>query len=199
LSALEERQRRGAPLAGISSVASFFVSRVDTLADKKVDELLAAAPSQQERGRLDALRGRLAVANSRLVYERFTQIFTSERWRRLADAGARPQRLLWASTSTKDPAYSDVLYVDELIGPGTVTTLTPETMKAFDDHGRLDRTVDRGLEDAHRLLGEARALGLDMDAITEQLQVDGVAAFAGSYGEAVRGIEGKGRGEVEAA
>jgi transaldolase len=139
------------------------------------------------------------VANSKLVYERCAQIFASERWRRLADAGARPQRLLWASTSTKDPAYSDVLYVDELIGPGTVTTLTPETMRAFDDHGRLERTVDNGLGEAHRLLGEVRALGLDVGAITEQLQVDGVAAFARSYGEAVQGIESKRRGEVEAA
>jgi transaldolase len=198
LSALEERRRRGEPIDHIASVASFFVSRVDTLADKEIDGRLDIAFGE-ERRRLEGLRGRLAVANSRLVYERFAEVFAGERWRRLAEAGGRVQRVLWASTSTKNPAYSDVLYVDELIGPETVTTLTKETMAAFDDHGRLERTVDRDLDEARRLFREAAAVGLDMGAITEQLQVDGVAAFARSYDSLLRGIEDKRRRSREEA
>jgi transaldolase len=199
LSALEARRRSGEPIDHIASVASFFVSRVDTLVDAKLDELLASRPSKEARRRLDSLRGRLAVANSKLVYDRFAAVHTSSRWRLLAGEGARVQRLLWASTSTKNPAYSDVLYVDGLIGPDTVTTLTSETMAAFNDHGRLARSVDEDVDEARRRFDEAAAAGLDMDAVTEQLQADGVAAFAKSYAGVVQAVERRYRRVGEAA
>lgn len=199
LDAMETRQRRGEPIDRVASVASFFVSRVDTLADTKIEELLRRDPSDDQRRRLESLRGRLAVANSKLVYQRFAEITASQRWRRLARDGARVQRVLWASTGTKNPAYSDVLYVDELIGPHTITTLTSETMAAFNDHGRLARTVDENVEEARRLLRDAGAEGLDMDALTEQLQVDGVAAFTRSYAAVVKAIDERRRQAGEAA
>ncbi len=181
LRALEERLKRGEPIDAIASVASFFVSRVDTLVDKTIDEKLRTGLPPELRERLESLRGRLAVANAKLVYERFREVFSGERWRRLSENGARIQRVLWASTSTKNPAYSDTKYVDELIGPDTVSTMTQETMAAFNDHGTVRRTVDEDVAEAHRLFREAAEAGIDMGAVTRQLQVEGVAAFETSY------------------
>jgi transaldolase len=157
LTALEERRRHGEPIDGIASVASFFVSRVDALVDKRIDERPAGERSPERRRRLGSLRGKLAVANAKLVYERFVDVFTSERWRRLAADGARVQRVLWASTSTKHPAYSDVLYVDALIGPDTVTTLTPATLLA-DGVAAFERSyagVVQAIRGRHSRMGEA--------------------------------------------
>jgi transaldolase len=181
---LEARSERNVTLRNVSSVASFFVSRVDTLVDRLLDERIAAGADAR---RLNGLKGRLGVANSRLVYERFAQILASARWRRLAGAGAKVQRVLWASTGTKNPAYSDVLYVDELIGANTVNTLPEATLNAFRDHGRALRTVDTGYDDGRRLMRELAEAGIDVSAATEQLQRDGVDLFIKAY-EAVVGI-----------
>jgi len=198
ISALEERLGRGEDVAASASVASFFVSRVDTLADKLIDERLAAEPDERQRPALEGLRGRLAVVNSKLVYARWKELFGSERWQRLAAQGARPQRLLWASTSTKNPAYSDVKYVDELIGPETVTTLTPETLAAFEDHGVVRLTIESDIEEARRLAAQAHEVGLDLEELGARLQVDGVAAFTASYNEVLAVIDAKVRALGEA-
>ena len=151
MSGLEDRLAAGGTVRGVASVASFFVSRVDTLVDTMLDEKLAQA-GDGDRERIAACKGKLAVANSKLVYERFQQLFATPRWQRLAAADAKVQRVLWASTSTKNPAYSDVLYVDELIGPHTVNTLPEATLAAFKDHGKPRRTVDQGYDAARALL-----------------------------------------------
>jgi transaldolase/glucose-6-phosphate isomerase len=180
MSGLEDRLAAGGQVRSVASVASFFVSRVDTLVDKLLEEKLAQAGGADQE-RINACKGKLAVANSKLVYERFQQLFATPRWQRLAAAGAKVQRVLWASTSTKNAAYSDVLYVDELIGPHTVNTLPEATLAAFKDHGTPRRTVDRGYEAARALLAELAALGIDVGGATEQLQVEGIDLFVKSF------------------
>lgn len=184
MAALEQRLEEGRAIAGIASVASFFVSRIDTLVDAWLEE--KARTDGADGGRYLALRGKLGVANSRLVYERFRAMLDTARWRRLAAAGAAPQRLLWASTSTKDPSYPDLLYVENLIGPDTVDTLPEATFAAFKEHGRVARTVDTGYEDAREHLRALAAAGIDVDAATRQLLSDGVDAFCRSH----RGVVG---------
>ncbi len=167
----------------VASVASFFVSRVDTAVDKELEKI--GTPEAL------ALRGTIAVANSKLVYQRFREIFSSERWKTLAKRGARVQRVLWASTGTKNPAYSDVLYVDSLIGPDTVNTLPPETLHAFRDHGKVHETVTEGVEEARAAVERLGKLGIDLNAITEKLQVDGVRSFAESMDQLLGSLEKK--------
>jgi transaldolase len=137
------------------------------------------------------LQGEIAVANAKLAYELFVRTFSGSRWQHLEALGARKQRVLWASTSTKDPRYPDTLYVDNLIGPDTVNTAPLATIEAYLDHGRLERTVDRDLQEAHRKIDRLRELGVDLDEITERLQVDGVKAFAGSFDSLLSSIEAK--------
>jgi transaldolase len=198
ISALEERLGRGEDVAASASVASFFVSRVDTLADRLIDERLAAEPDERQRPALEGLRGRLAVVNSKLVYARWKELFGSARWQRLAAQGARTQRLLWASTGTKNPAYSDVKYVAELIGPETVTTLTPETLAAFEDHGVVRLTIESDIEEARRMAAQAHEVGLDLEELGARLQIDGVAAFTASYNKVLAVIDAKLRALGEA-
>ena len=181
LDALEERLTRDETIRGTSSVASFFVSRVDTLVDGELDTRLAASDDPAERRRLDGLKGRAGVANSKAVYERFSAFLTARRWQLLAPAGGRVQRVLWASTGTKDPAYPDTLYVDELIGPHTVTTLPETTLAAFKSHGTPARTVDRHIEDAHRVLREMGGFGIDMEEVGHRLQREGVELFIAAH------------------
>lgn len=170
--------------SGVASVASFFVSRVDTAVDKALDE--SGNPEAK------ALAGKIAIANSKLVYRRFLEIFHGEGFAALRQRGARVQRPLWASTGTKNPAYSDVLYVEHLIGPETVNTMPPETMHAFHDHGKAPgATVKQGLEEAEKLLAQLANFGIDLDAITEKLQKDGVAAFKASFDQLMAGLEKK--------
>jgi transaldolase len=169
--------------ASVASVASFFVSRVDT----KVDAALEAIGSDEAL----ALRGKAAVANAKLAYRRFLEIFHGERFAPLAARGARVQRPLWASTSTKNPDYSDVLYVDELIGPETVNTLPVATMDAFRDHGRVRTTVTEDVGAAEATLADLAGLGVDFDAVTAELQVEGVAAFADSFDKLLAALETK--------
>ena len=165
----------------IASVASFFVSRVDTEADKRLDEI----------GGHDELKGKLAVANAKLAYQRYKEIFAGERWERLAQAGASPQRCLWASTSTKNPEYRDVLYVEELIGPLTVNTMPEETIQAFQDHGRVAETLEQGLDEARRTFERLEEAGVEYDDVTRTLEREGVEKFADSFTELLEGIRAK--------
>ncbi len=167
----------------VASVASFFISRVDRAVDKTLEEL----GTEQALN----LRGQTAVANAKLAYRRFRQIFSGDRWERLEEKGARVQRPLWASTGTKNPAYSDVMYVEELIGPETVNTMSPATLNAFRDHGQVQPSLERGMEEAEALLSKLRSMGIDLDKISEQLQKDGVIAFAESFDSLIETLKGK--------
>ena len=175
---------RCAKPAKIASVASFFVSRVDTMVDRALESLGTAQAL--------SLLGKIAVANSKMVYNRFLQIFHGEGFAALRQRGGRVQRPLWASTGTKNPKYSDVLYVENLIGPETVNTLPPETLKAFKDHGKIiEDAVRDNLDDAAAVLGRLKAIGIDLNATAEKLQVDGVAAFAASFDQLMAALEKK--------
>ncbi len=189
LAGLEDRVRTGAPIDRVASVASFFVSRVDSEVDKRLEAL--AASRSTDRDRLLGLRGRAAIANAKLAYRLFTERFAGPRWAALAARGARVQRPLWASTSTKNPAYRDVMYVEQLIGPNTVDTLPPATLEAFRDHGVVARTVDADVAGAERLLAELEASGISMAAVTEQLLREGIASFVKSYDSLLEGLERK--------
>jgi transaldolase len=177
---------RCAEPAKVASVASFFVSRVDTMVDRAL-ETLGTAQAQAK-----TLLGKIAIANSKMVYQRFLQIFQGEGFVALRQRGVRVQRPLWASTGTKNPAYSDILYVENLIGAETVNTLPPETLNAFRDHGKVEgETVKDSLDAAAAALGRLKALGIDLGAITEKLQQDGVAAFAASFDQLLAALEKK--------
>ena len=178
IAGLERRLRAGERVDGIASVASFFVSRVDAKAD-------AQLPAGSD------LRGRIAIANARSAYWRYRKRFTDERWQILHDAGAKPQRPLWASTGTKDPAYSDVLYVDQLVAPDAINTMPEATLRAFADHGRPGGSFDWRSGAADETLRRAEAAGIDLDAITAELERAGVESFCQSYKELLRRIEGK--------
>jgi len=174
--------RGGHPVSGIASVASFFVSRVDTAVDKELEKA----------GARD-LMGKTGVDNCRLAYAEYRRLIAAPRWQALARKGAQAQRVLWASTSTKNPAYPDTLYVDELIGPDTVNTLPPETLKAFVDHGRAAETITRDVDGARKRLQRLKELGISLEAVTARLQEEGVAAFAKPFQALLDGIEAKRR------
>jgi len=178
LAALEDRAARGEPLSRVASVASFFVSRIDTVADALLDELCAVAESDDVHARAEALKGRVAIANAKLAYQDWRALVSGSRWARLAALGAQPQRLLWASTSTKDPRYRDVMYVEALIGSETVDTVPPSTFDAFRDHGRARPTLADDPEGARQTMAELAELGISIDAITDRLLDDGVRLFA---------------------
>jgi transaldolase len=165
----------------IASVASFFVSRVDTEADKRLDEI----------GGHDELKGTLAIANAKLAYVTYGEVFSGPEWEELAAKGATPQRCLWASTSTKNPDYRDVLYVEELIGPDTVNTMPRETIEAFMDHGRVERTLDQDVDGARRVLEAFKEAGIDYDDVVETLEREGVEKFAKSFRELFSDLESK--------
>src|SRR2546430_85593 len=190
IAGLEDRIKSGKPIDGLASVASFFVSRVDTEVDKRLDTLIAKADAA-EKERLKLLKGRAAIANVKLAYRLFRQKFAGPRWEALAKQGARVQRPLWASTSTKNPEYRDVMYVEELIGPDTVDTMPPATIEAFRDHGAVDRTVDKKVAAAEGLIKEIEAVGIPMKDVTEKLLVDGIASFQKSFDELIAGLEAK--------
>jgi transaldolase len=180
LRGLERFDADGGDVSTVHSVASFFVSRVDTEADKRLEQV----------GRTD-LRGKLAVANAKLAYQNFRDVFSGERWQRLAAKGAHPQRCLWASTSTKNPDYRDVLYVEELIGPDTVNTMPEETIVAFQDHGVVADTLEQDLDEARKLLDDLREAGVEYDDVTETLEREGVQKFIDSFTELKQGIAEK--------
>ncbi len=190
MAGLEDRVKARQPIDGLASVASFFVSRVDTEIDKRLDALIAKA-SPAEKERLKMLKGRAAIANAKLAYRLFRQKFAGPRWEALVKQGARVQRPLWASTSTKNPEYRDVMYVEELIGPDTVDTMPPATIEAFRDHGVVEKTVDRKVAAAEGLLKEIEAVGISMKDVTEKLLVEGIASFQKSFDELIGGLEAK--------
>jgi transaldolase len=189
--ALEARLDAGLPIDRIASVASFFVSRVDTLVDKLLDEKIAQTDDVELKGAYAGLKGTIAVANAQLAYEAFLQIFSGERWQKLADAGARPQRPLWASTGTKNPSYPDTLYVDTLIGPHTVNTMPGKTIEAFLDHGTIARTVDQDFAGARNQITGLADAGIDLKAVTDQLEEEGIASFVKSFESLLTGVEAK--------
>lgn len=191
LKALERRVAEGKPVDQIASVASFFVSRVDTEADKRLESIADGGGDSQESERARALRGKLAIANAKLAYVAFKEIVASERWAALAAHGARVQRPLWASTSTKNPDYPDTLYVDELIGANTVQTLAPASIDAFADHGRLGETLEADVDGARGVFAELAALGVSYDDITATLVREGVASFAASFESLLAGLDEK--------
>jgi transaldolase len=174
--ALERRLEAGRALDDVASVASFFLSRIDTLTDARLEEL-ADAVDPGARSELVSLRGQAAVANAKLAYQNFRSRIESARWEALAREGARPQRMLWASTSTKDPEYSDVKYVEPLIGPHTVNTMPESTIRAFVDHGTVAETVEEGVDEAHRVMDRLADVGIDFDAVTDALLEQGVEKF----------------------
>jgi transaldolase/glucose-6-phosphate isomerase len=178
LSGLETLAARGGDVSRIASVASFFVSRIDTAVDKLLDEKIAKANDPDEKARLASLKGKVAIANAKLAYRRYQHLFGGERWHALAAKGAKTQRLLWASTGTKNKAYRDVLYVEELIGPDTVNTMPLATMDAFRDHGKVRDSLGDDVADAQRVLGDLGRAGISLDAVTDKLVADGVRLFA---------------------
>jgi transaldolase len=178
---LERLVETGGDPSRVASVASFFVSRVDTEADRRLEEL--GGPKE--------LLGTLAIANAKLAYQRYKEIFAGERWDALAARGASPQRCLWASTSTKNPAYRDVMYVEELIGPNTVDTMPEETIEAFQDHGRVAPTLEQGIEEARAVFERFAAAGVEYDDVTRTLEREGVEKFADSFAELIEGIRAK--------
>jgi transaldolase len=191
ISALERRLAEGKSIDRIASVASFFVSRVDTLVDEQIEERLAKTPQPSMRSTLEGLRGKAAIANARLAYQSFKRIFGDERFRQLEAQGARVQRPLWASTSVKNKDYPELMYVENLIGPDTVDTMPRETLEAFRDHGRPRLSIEDDIEGAHetmRLLGE---VGIEYDAVVAQLEDEGVEKFAKSFDDLIEGIGSK--------
>ncbi len=180
LRGLEKRLQDGKSIKGQTSVASFFISRVDTAVDKALEE---AGVSE--------LAGKIAIANAKVAYGHYENIFHSERFKQFAQNGALPQRLLWASTGTKNPAYSDVLYIDELIGPETVNTVPPVTLDAFRDHGRVEPTLKKGLQEAHMQLERLASTGISLEDITDQLEKEGVAAFCSAFDDLLSSLNEK--------
>ena len=183
LSGLEALAESGGDLSAVHSVASFFVSRVDTEVDRRLEELGTGAAL--------GLWGRAAIAQAKVAYEMFRRAHSGERWERLAALGARAQRPLWASTSTKNPRYPDTLYVDSLIGPDTVNTLPETTMAAFEDHGILERTIDRRVADAEECLRDLASVGIDMNAVGDKLETEGIAAFEKSFTDVLEVLAAK--------
>jgi transaldolase len=186
---LERLVENGGDPATVHSVASFFVSRVDTETDKRLDAI---------GGDATKLEGKLGIANAKLAYENYLETFAGPRWEVLAQKGATRQRCLWASTSTKNPAYRDVLYVEELIGPETVNTMPEETIQAFQDHGQVAETLTQGLDEARQLFDDLRDAGIDYDDVSETLEREGVQKFSDSFEELLDGIKAK-RGELTPA
>jgi transaldolase len=178
---LERLVESGGDPRHVASVASFFVSRVDTEADRRLEEV----------GAPDELKGKLAVANAKLAYQQYKEIFAGERWEALAAQGATPQRCLWASTSTKNPAYRDVLYVEELIGPATVNTMPEETIEAFQDHGEVAPTLEQGIDEAKQVFAGLERAGIDYADVTDTLEREGVEKFSDSFSELLDGIRAK--------
>jgi transaldolase len=185
---LEQRAARGEDISHIASVASFFVSRIDALVEKTMAAREKAGATPAQKALFSEVAGRVAIANAKQTYQRYLKIFSTPRWKALADKGAQSQRVLWASTGTKNPKYSDVLYVEELIGPDTVNTVPPATLDAYRDHGKPQRTLDQGLDAADTTMRKLEESGISMKAITDQLIEDGVKSFDASFQELLSAV-----------
>jgi transaldolase/glucose-6-phosphate isomerase len=181
LAALDARAANGLDVTHVASVASFFVSRIDTLIDGRIDEKLKSTKDNKQKSLLEGVQGKIAIANAKLTYKKYQELFSGPRWKALADKGAQTQRLLWASTSTKNPKFRDVLYVEELIGTDTVDTIPPATFDAFRDHGKLRPSLTENVEDAAKTMADLAKAGISMKEITDKLVVDGVKLFADAF------------------
>jgi transaldolase / glucose-6-phosphate isomerase len=181
LSALEARAKKGEDISKIASVASFFVSRIDTLIDGKIEDMLKTEKDASKKALLQSIEGKVAIANAKLTYKKYQELFGGARWKALAAKGAQTQRLLWASTSTKNPKYRDVLYVEELIGADTVDTIPPATFDAFRDHGKLRKSLTENVDAAAKTMSDLDKSGISMKEVTEKLVVDGVKLFAEAF------------------
>jgi len=181
IAALEARAKKGQDISQIASVASFFVSRIDTLIDSQIDAKLKSVTDPNQRALLTGLQGKVAIANAKLTYRKYQEICSTPRWKALAAKGAQPQRLLWASTSTKNPKYRDVLYVEELIGRDTVDTIPPATFDAFRDHGRVRPSLAENVDEAAKVMASLEKAGISMKEVTEKLVADGVKLFADAF------------------
>ncbi len=191
VAALEARAKEGKSVDRIASVASFFVSRIDTLVDKQLEEKLRQAKTPAEKAKIEGLMSKVAIANAKAAYEEYKKIFTSSQFKALTAKGARVQRVLWASTSTKNPKYNDVLYVETLIGPQTINTMPPVTMVAFRDHGKAKLTLEEGLDEARRTFATLSEVGVDIAAVTRQLEDEGIASFDQAYDKLLAGLKKK--------
>jgi transaldolase / glucose-6-phosphate isomerase len=180
IAALEARAAKGQDVSHIASVASFFVSRIDSLVDSKIDELLKTATGDTKT-LLESIHGKIAIANAKLTYKKYEELFSGPRWQALAAKGAQTQRLLWASTSTKNPKYRDVIYVEELIGADTVDTIPPATFDAFRDHGKLRKSLTEDVPGAAKIMDNLAKAGISMKEATDKLLVDGVKIFADAF------------------
>lgn len=181
IAALEARAKKGQDISHIASVASFFVSRIDSMIDAQIDAKLKTETDSNNRALLTSLQGKVAIANAKLTYRKYQELFGSPRWKALAVKGAQTQRLLWASTSTKNPKYRDVMYVEELIGPDTVDTIPPATFDAFRDHGRVRPSLTENVDEAAKVMANLEKVGISMKEVTEKLVVDGVKLFADAF------------------
>ena len=179
--ALEARVKKGQDISHIASVASFFVSRIDTLVDSIIDAKLKTEKDANQRALLSSLQGKVAIANAKLTYRKYQELYGAARWKPLAAKGGQTQRLLWASTSTKNPKYRDVMYVEELIGPETVDTIPPATFDAFRDHGKVRPSLTENVEEAAKVMANLQKAGISMQEVTDKLVVDGVKLFADAF------------------
>jgi transaldolase len=199
VAALEKRAIEGKPVDRVASVASFFVSRIDTLIDQLLDAKIAAANSPAQREKLENLKGKTAIANAKVAYRKFQDIFYGEPFKELDAKGARVQRVLWASTSTKNPKYRDVIYVENLIGPDTVNTMPPATIEAFRDHGNVRVTIEEDFEGAVHMLAQLTVADIDLRAATQKLEDDGVKSFSNDFAKLLAVVEEKRKHVLEAA
>jgi transaldolase len=190
---LETRAAKGEDISNISSVASFFLSRIDTNIDGKLDHLLKNLPDPTKTEKISALKGKIAIANAKVAYQEYKKIIVTERWQQLAAKGARVQRLLWASTGTKDPSYSDVMYVDGLVGNDTVNTLPPNTIEACADHCDPASRIEAGIDEAYRLIASLKDsdINIDLDAVMSELLIDGIDKFVKPFDSLMKSLDGK--------
>jgi transaldolase / glucose-6-phosphate isomerase len=196
IAGLEQLSATGGDVSRMASVASFFISRIDTLVDSKLNEKLKAKPDGQQEALLKGILGKVAIANGKLTYQKYLQIFSGPRWEKLAARGAQTQRVLWASTSTKNPAYRDVVYVEELIGKDTVNTVPPATLDAFRDHGKVRESLTEDIESAKQTMSDLAKVGISMNEVTDQLTVEGVKLFADAFDKLLQAVEKSTRNEV---
>jgi len=196
IAALEQAASRGLDLSKIASVASFFVSRIDNSIDATVSERLKNSKDPREQEQLKSLLGKVAIANAKQTYAKYQNIFSGDRWQALASKGAQTQRVLWASTSTKNPKYRDVLYVEELIGPDTVNTIPPATLDAFRDHGHARASLTEDVEGANRVMETVTKLGISMKEVTDKLTDDGVRLFAEAFDKLLEAVEKNSKSRV---
>jgi transaldolase / glucose-6-phosphate isomerase len=189
IAGLEDLVKNGGDVKKMAGVASFFISRIDTLVDSLLNDRISKSPEATQQALLKSLLGKVAIANGKLTYQRYERIFSGPRWQALAGKGAQTQRVLWASTSTKNPAYRDVIYVEELIGPDTVNTMPPATIDAFRDHGQLRKSLTEDVSAAEKVMGDLARAGISIKEVTDKLTDDGVKLFADAFDKLLAAVD----------